>query len=79
MTGVMCWQTATGWAFWCADKTIRKHIMRMCKQQLGRGHGGISMWHAGHDWYKGLDEYRLVPVIFVRDPDMILQLRLAYS
>jgi hypothetical protein len=81
--GAVAWQIDSGWAFFFQDKVVRRQVIHMCRSQLGRGHHVHSAWYGTHavppnpgpDW-----QYRRrVPVIIVKDPHMVIQLKLTYT
>jgi hypothetical protein len=78
-TGAIVWQVNHDWAFFFRDKHIRKQVIIMCREQLGKGHHVNSAWHTGHAWVPQLPDHPSVPVIFVRNADMVTQLKLMYT
>lgn len=78
-SGAIVWQVDQVWVFYFRDKHIRKQVILMCREQLGKGHHVHSAWHSGHAQPPHTPEYTVAPVIFVRDHAMVTQLKLMYT
>lgn len=78
-SGAIVWQTPTHWAFFFRDKHIRRQVISVCREHLGRGHNVHSAWHTGHARVPHLIGQPCVPVILLRDPQMVTQLKLMFT
>ena len=79
MAMVHTWQVGVHHVFFCMQKATKAEIVHVCRTQLGRGHGPQSAWYATHARHPHSFVTTVVPVIMVRDPHMVTQLKLTYT
>lgn len=83
---VQTWQVGAHHAFYCVNKHIKAQIVHMCRTQLGRSHGELSAWCVSHRAHPEIDLlnprlqfYSKIPVVMVRDVNMVTQLKLMFT
>ncbi len=76
---VIWWQHNGYWVFFCRCRSVKSHMIHMCRSQLGKSHGAQSVWQVSHVKHPGLPDHPPVSVILVKDHMLATQFRLTYT